>query len=115
MRKKFIAGNWKMNLDRQGCKALAESVKDWVAQKGPNGQVDVSVCPSFVYLATVAEALAGSSIRVGAQDVYCKGNGAPSTRCQKCGYNLTGNVSGVCPECGTSIQKKRFPNRSSWW
>jgi len=25
-------------------------------------------------------------------------------RCQKCGYNLTGNVSGVCPECGTRIQ-----------
>ena len=24
--------------------------------------------------------------------------------CQKCGYNLTGNVSGVCPECGTEIQ-----------
>ncbi|MBI4581439.1 MAG: hypothetical protein HY718_17180 [Planctomycetes bacterium] len=21
--------------------------------------------------------------------------------CRKCGYNLTGNVSGVCPECGT--------------
>jgi len=76
LRKKFIAGNWKMNLDHLECKALAKSLKDWVAQKGPNGQVDVAVCPSFVYLATVAEALRGSSIRVGAQDVYCKGNGA---------------------------------------
>ena len=25
--------------------------------------------------------------------------------CVKCGYNLTGNVSGVCPECGARIQK----------
>jgi len=25
-------------------------------------------------------------------------------RCQECGYNLTGNVSGVCPECGTPIE-----------
>jgi hypothetical protein len=25
--------------------------------------------------------------------------------CQKCGYNLTGNVSGQCPECGTAIGK----------
>jgi hypothetical protein len=25
--------------------------------------------------------------------------------CRKCGYNLTGNVSGVCPECGTVIGK----------
>ena len=24
-------------------------------------------------------------------------------RCRKCGYNLTGNVSGVCPECGTEV------------
>ena len=26
----------------------------------------------------------------------------PKGRCRSCGYNLTGNVSGVCPECGTS-------------
>jgi hypothetical protein len=27
----------------------------------------------------------------------------PPGHCQKCGYNLTGNLSGVCPECGESI------------
>jgi hypothetical protein len=27
-----------------------------------------------------------------------------SPRCHACGYNLTGNVSGICPECGTGIQ-----------
>jgi len=26
----------------------------------------------------------------------------PPGHCQNCGYNLTGNVSGVCPECGVS-------------
>ncbi len=30
----------------------------------------------------------------------------PPGHCQKCGYNLTGNVSGVCPECGTAVQKE---------
>ena len=32
--------------------------------------------------------------------------------CANCGYNLTGNVSGVCPECGTEIPKpaNRIPN-----
>lgn len=25
--------------------------------------------------------------------------------CLRCGYNLTGNVSGICPECGTKIEK----------
>ncbi len=28
----------------------------------------------------------------------------PPGRCCKCGYDLTGNVSGVCPECGTEIE-----------
>jgi hypothetical protein len=27
----------------------------------------------------------------------------PPGHCQKCGYNLTGNVSGVCPECGQHL------------
>ncbi len=27
----------------------------------------------------------------------------PPGHCQKCGYNLTGNVSGRCPECGTGV------------
>jgi hypothetical protein len=27
----------------------------------------------------------------------------PHGHCQKCGYNLTGNASGICPECGTTI------------
>ena len=27
----------------------------------------------------------------------------PGPQCVKCGYNLTGNVSGVCPECGKSL------------
>lgn len=27
----------------------------------------------------------------------------PTPRCKACGYNLTGNVSGICPECGTHI------------
>ncbi len=33
--------------------------------------------------------------------------GVPPGYCQKCGYNLTGNVSGRCPECGTPIKPGR--------
>ncbi len=29
----------------------------------------------------------------------------PPGHCQSCGYNLTGNVSGICPECGSRISK----------
>ena len=31
----------------------------------------------------------------------------PKGRCQSCGYNLTGNTSGLCPECGTEIGDTR--------
>ena len=31
----------------------------------------------------------------------------PLGHCQHCGYDLTGNVSGVCPECGTEIETNR--------
>jgi len=39
----------------------------------------------------------------------------PPGHCQKCGYNLTGNVSGVCPECGTEIDlaSSRFDRRGT--
>jgi hypothetical protein len=29
--------------------------------------------------------------------------------CHTCGYELTGNVSGVCPECGTPVESKNLP------
>jgi len=32
-----------------------------------------------------------------------RGKDDDSIECENCGYNLTGNVSGVCPECGTKI------------
>jgi hypothetical protein len=31
----------------------------------------------------------------------------PPGHCQTCGYNLTGNVSGVCPECGTNVTRSK--------
>jgi hypothetical protein len=31
----------------------------------------------------------------------------PSNCCQTCGYNLTGNVSGICPECGNVIRDEK--------
>jgi hypothetical protein len=31
--------------------------------------------------------------------------GLPTGLCQNCGYDLTGNVSGVCPECGGKVKE----------
>jgi hypothetical protein len=33
----------------------------------------------------------------------------PPGHCRKCGYNLTGNVSGICPECGTPVKREGKP------
>ncbi len=44
MRRKFIAGNWKMHLDRAGSVALAQAV---AAQTAQYKAVDVAVCPTF--------------------------------------------------------------------
>lgn len=32
--------------------------------------------------------------------------GFPDGHCQSCGYNLTGNESGICPECGTTTARR---------
>jgi len=73
MRRPFIAGNWKMNLTRQECVALAQAI---AAKVGPTSGVELAVCPPFVYLDAVAQALTGTAVGVGAQDVYHEAFGA---------------------------------------
>lgn len=73
MRRTFIAGNWKMNLNRASAVALAEAVKK---QAERVSHVDLAVCPPFVYLECVAKAIAGSKVLLGAQDCYHQAEGA---------------------------------------
>jgi len=70
-RKKFIAGNWKMNTTKTSAVELALGIK-----KGAPAGVQVGVAPPFVYLDVVGQALAGSSVKLGAQDVYFEKSGA---------------------------------------
>ncbi len=73
MRKPFIAGNWKMNTNGAGAKALASGL---VGQLSEIDSVDVAVCPPSVYLQSVAKALSSSNIALGAQNMYFESNGA---------------------------------------
>jgi triosephosphate isomerase len=73
MRKKFVAGNWKMNTTAASAVELAGAL---VKEVGSLDAVDVALCPPFVYLAQVACAVAGSRIAVGAQDMFYENNGA---------------------------------------
>ena len=73
MRRPIVAGNWKMNLDRASAIALAKAVVQGV-ESFPG--VDVALCPPFVYLSAVAEAVAGSRVALGAQNLYPEPKGA---------------------------------------
>jgi triosephosphate isomerase (TIM) len=71
-RKKFVAGNWKMNTTLAEAKALASAVAKGVT----SDTVSVTVCPPFPWLLPVAEILKGSPVALGAQNVYFEKKGA---------------------------------------
>ena len=71
MRRKLVAGNWKMNGSHS---ANAELLAGIVAAR-PFG-CDVAVCVPFPYLSETAVALAGSDVRWGAQDCSVHASGA---------------------------------------
>jgi triosephosphate isomerase len=74
MRKSFIAGNWKMNTDVHSSVKLAEGVVSGC--KDIAGNIDVAVCPPFVYLQQVGKALSSSRVALGSQDIYFEQKGA---------------------------------------
>ncbi len=73
MKKIFVCGNWKMNTDRAAAVNLALGTK--AAAEGVE-KVEVGACPPFVYLLPVAEALSGSNVALGAQNMYFEAKGA---------------------------------------
>lgn len=73
MRRKLIAGNWKMNTDRASAVTLAKAVADGADK---HKAVDLLVCPPSIYLAPVAEVVKGTSVALGAQNMYHEANGA---------------------------------------
>jgi triosephosphate isomerase len=81
MRKPLVAGNWKMNGSSASIKALLDGL---LSGKAADGSVEVAVCSPFVYIPLVADALQGSGIVVGAQDIAKEEAGA-----------FTGEVSGT--------------------
>jgi len=73
MRTPYIAGNWKMNLERKSALGLVSALREHVGQRQ---DIDVAVFPPFVYLDEIARALGGSPIRVGAQNCCDEISGA---------------------------------------
>ncbi len=80
MRKKFVAGNWKMNLDYREALDLTASLRSMFH---PSGKVDVAIAPAFPFLRSIVEMLQDDEINVFAQNMHWAGHGA-----------FTGEVSG---------------------
>ena len=87
MRRKLIAGNWKMNMTPSQAKALIEEVKPLVAGKD---NCDILFCVPFVDIFAAQEAAKGSNIKIGAENVHFAEKGA-----------YTGEISAsMLTECG---------------
>ncbi|MGI6114816.1 MULTISPECIES: triose-phosphate isomerase [unclassified Clostridium] len=72
MRKPIIAGNWKMNNTPDEAKALIEELIPLVK----DAKCDVVVCPTYVCLETVKKLIAGTNIKIGAQNMHWEEKGA---------------------------------------
>jgi len=71
-RKKIIAGNWKMNKTPSEAVKLVEELKPLVA----NDDVDVVYCVPAVDIVPVVEAVKGTNVEVGAENMYFEESGA---------------------------------------
>jgi triosephosphate isomerase len=72
-RQPFIAGNWKMHKTVAEAKALTRDIRQGVA---PARRAEVALAPPYTALAAVAEELAGSDIRLAAQNAFWEKQGA---------------------------------------
>ncbi|OHE83001.1 MAG: triose-phosphate isomerase [Verrucomicrobia bacterium RIFCSPLOWO2_12_FULL_64_8] len=73
IRKKLIAGNWKMNKTAAEGAALAKEI---VGEVGREPSVDILLCPPFTALESVARAIEGTAIKLGAQNMHPEKSGA---------------------------------------
>lgn len=83
MRKPIVAGNWKMNKTLTEGLGLITEIKGMVRDETAS-EVEVIVFPSFISLQKMVSNLEGTAIRVGAQNMHAKPEGA-----------YTGEVSGA--------------------
>jgi len=75
MRKKIVAGNWKMNMDLAEGLAFAESIKNYFREK-PSEKSEIILCTPFIHLAGLSGLLKDDKISFGAQNCAAESSGA---------------------------------------
>ncbi|MBI4785761.1 MAG: triose-phosphate isomerase [Chloroflexi bacterium] len=83
MRTPIIAGNWKMNKTIAEARELTNALRADLVALAATGKVEIVLCPPFVSIPEVASLVAGTPIKVGAQNLFWEPKGA-----------YTGEVSG---------------------
>lgn len=71
MRSPFVAGNWKLNGSRSSASSLASDIAS-----GSKSGVETVICPVSLHIADVAQAIAGTSVKLGAQNASATESGA---------------------------------------
>jgi len=74
MRKKVIAGNWKMNYNLHQSINFIESLKSEILKKERN--CDIIICPNYIALSEAYRIIVNTPIKLGAQNIYFEENGA---------------------------------------
>jgi len=75
MRKKIVAGNWKMNLSLTEGQELFSEIKKLVREE-VKGNQGIVVCPPFIHISSLAQSLADDSLAIGAQNCHQSDSGA---------------------------------------
>ena len=78
MRRKLIAGNWKMNLTANEARGVVAELRKRIDPRAAAlaKDRDLMIAPAAVLIPAVAQALAGSSIALGAQNMHWESSGA---------------------------------------
>ncbi len=74
MRRKIVAGNWKMNMNLQDGIALAKELNETLSVEKPN--CGVVICTPFIHLASIAQFLNQDVVALGAENCADKAKGA---------------------------------------
>ena len=107
MRTPFIAGNWKMHKTLAEARELVEGIKERTSSVS---EVDILLCPPVYLLFPMAKSVAGTNLKLGAQNVHDEPKGAfTGDRAGSSGSRLRGQWCRASCDCC----RRRSPDRES--